>query len=211
MTHVISLISPCTQELFSALDLENRPLPVCMDLDFTLLRSSSLYFFFPQVLWGAGKFLLRNRWRWSEFKSWAARAYPIDASRLPYRPFLVDFLHMCKDRNIPLVLATGAALETACAVAKYLGCFDHVISSTFDMHCVGVLKAQALVRQFGAGNFHYFGDSRQDFPVWSHAANGVVLDPSLQLKRALSASDVGNPCIFLYDTKDSTRVQELRT
>lgn len=197
---IYSLISPCPRELFSALNLQSHPLPVCIDLDFTLLRSSSLYFFFPKTLWGVGRFLLKHPWRWSEFKAWAARTYPIEASTLPYRFFLVEFLHLCKASGIPLVLATGAALETAHAVAEYLGCFDHIISSTADLHCVEKHKAQALVRQFGRKNFYYFGDSRQDLPVWQQAYGAIVLNPSLQLTRKLQDRGVGKPYFFLYDT-----------
>lgn len=197
---ICSLVSPCPHKLFSALNLQSHPLPVCIDLDFTLLRSSSLYFFFPRIFGGVGRFLLQHPWRWSQFKAWAARTYPIEASRLPYRSFLVDFLHLCKARGIPLVLATGAALETAHAVADYLGCFDHVISSTPNLHCVGKHKAQALVQHFGAKKFYYFGDSRQDFPVWQQACGVLALNPSLQLTRALQDQGVGKPYFFLYDT-----------
>jgi hypothetical protein len=199
MTH-ISLISPCPHQLFSLLNLEHHPIPVCMDLDFTLLRSSSLYFFFPHSLWGVGKFLLKHPWRWSQFKAWAARTYPIEPSALPYRTFLVNFLHVCKARDIPLVLATGAAQETAHAVADYLECFDHVISSTPHLHCVGAHKAQALVCHFGSKKFYYFGDSRQDFPVWKHGCGVVALNPSLHLRRSLQDQGVGKPYFFLYDT-----------
>ena len=199
-THVCTLASPDALRLFTVLQLQHYPRPVCIDLDFTLLHSSSLYFFFPQVLKGIGRFLRDYPWRWTWFKSWAARTYPVNAKALPYRTFLVDFLCLCKSHDIPLVLATGAASETAHAVAQHLDCFDEVISSTETLHCVGHRKAQALVARFGHKNFYYFGDSRQDIAVWQQSYGVVALNPSLSLKQRLQELSVGKPHFFLYDT-----------
>ena len=196
---VLTLYQPSPQILFRALALHENPLPVCIDLDFTLLKSSSLYFFFPQAFLGIPKFLWTQPWKWSAFKLWISTRYPLTPKALPYRSFLVDFLKLCVKQGIPLVLATGASSPSAHAIATYLGCFHLIISSTLTMHCVGKYKANALVGYYGKGNFHYFGDSDQDLVVWKQAHSVVALNPSYGLSRKIHNLCVGKQCIFLYD------------
>ena len=196
---VLTLYQPPPQTLFQALALHQDSLPVCIDLDFTLLKSSSLYFFFPQALVGIPKFLCTQPWQWSVFKMWLSTHYPLNPKALPYRCFLMDFLKLCQNRGVPLVLATGASSPSAEAIGAYLGYFHLIISSTLTLHCVGEHKAQALVDHYGKGKFHYFGDSHQDLLVWKQAHSVVALNPSYGLSREIQTLCVGKPCIFLYD------------
>ncbi|PPE03594.1 hypothetical protein [Holospora curviuscula] len=196
---MLTLYQPSPNTLFQALALDRCIVPVCIDLDFTLLKSSSLQFFFPQAFLGIPKFLWTQRWHWSTFKVWVSKNYPLDPEQLPYRPFLVNFLKFCQKMEVPLVLATGAAYPTAEAIGTYLGCFNSIISSTDGLHCVGKYKAKALVNLYGQGNFHYFGDSTKDLFIWKNARRAVAVNPSEALSRTIHKVCVGKPCMFLYD------------
>lgn len=201
MSQTVSLYQPSAEKLFDLLNLNDNPLPVCIDLDFTLIRTSSLYFFFPRVLFGVPQFLCAYSWTWAEFKTWMALNYPIDVTSLPYRIVLLELCRLCVARNVPVILATGAALETARSVSKHLNCFHDIVASTKEIHCVGKHKAEALVKRYGKNNFHYFGDSMQDLFVWQEANTTIVLDPSPSFKRVVTqrSATLGNKSIFLYD------------
>ncbi|ETZ05245.1 hypothetical protein [Holospora undulata] len=192
-----ALYRPSPEELFKILDLGRVSLPICIDLDFTLLQSSSLYFFFPQAFFGLPKLLYTQSW--AAFKWWVSMKYPINPETLPYRSFLIDFLKLCKTQNIPLVLATGASYPTAYAVGAYLNCFDHIISSTQTIHCVGSAKAKALIDLYGENKFYYFGDSKKDLLVWKHAYSVVALDPSDAFSKRIKNFCAEKRCFFLYD------------
>lgn len=199
MSSFQSFYRPGPEALFQALDLHRNPMVLCVDLDFTLLRSSSLYFFFPKALGCVPKFLWEGPRSWPAFKAFLAQRYPIEPRLLPYRPFLVDFLRFCRKAGIPTILATGAHHHTAERIAEYLGCFQDVIASSQKMHCVGKKKAQALLQRYSEGKFWYLGDSRKDEAVWRKACGVVALDPSMHFRQQLLSRFTGQPCIFLYD------------
>ncbi|ETZ07091.1 putative protein y4nM [Holospora obtusa F1] len=199
-SQVLALNRPSPQELFKALSLDQNFFPVCIDLDFTLLRTSSLYFFFPQAFLSIFE-LLKTR-SWAAFKWKISQKYCLDPKRIPYRPFLIDFLQLCKEKNIPLVLATGAAYPTACSINTHLKFFDLIISSTQNVHCVGSVKAKALTDRYGKEKFYYFGDSQKDIFVWNQAHSVVALNPSAYFSHVIQKQCVGKRCIFLYDRNE---------
>lgn len=163
------------------------PVPLCVDLDGTLVKSDTLHdslllllrtnpWNFLLSLW----LLLRNR---AHGKQFIARVRPLDVRNLPWNQAVVRFLRVQRGQNRCIVLATGADLQIAQSVAAHLGCFDKVLASTAGINLVGRAKLAALKAQFPS--FDYIGNSRADLPLLASARNAILANPSPTLQRAI--------------------------
>lgn len=156
-----------------------HPVPLCVDLDGTLVRTDTLH---ESVLR-----LLKNRpWLVLAFPLWLARGKAhfktqvacrttLDTGHLPYRPEVVDFLRQARSRGQPLVLTTAAHRSVARSVADDLGIFDDVLASTEERNLKGPEKARQLAAHFGMKGFDYIGDSKADLPVWAASRKAYVV------------------------------------
>lgn len=158
-------------------------LPLCVDLDETLVRTDTLVEgllalvgglrlgallgAFAGAIPGSGRAALKAR---------VAALAPPDPALLPYNQALLDYLGEQRAAGRRIVLATAANEAVAQAVAAHLGLFDEVIASTATRNLKGRAKAQALVDRFGRGGFAYAGDSRADLAVWAEAGAAVLVD-----------------------------------
>ncbi len=156
-------------------------IPLCVDLDGTLLRTDMLHegmarlLARPWLLLVAAFQLLRGR---AALKHWLAAHVPLDPALLPYRQDVLTWLRQQKQRGRRLVLATGADQSLAHAVAAHLGIFDEVLASDGYVNLTGRAKADRLVTEFGQGHFDYVGDSETDRPVWAAARRAIRVEPA---------------------------------
>lgn len=151
--------------------------PLCVDLDGTLVRSDTLWETLLQLAKrrpGAivpliGRYLSGGR---SAFKSAAVDALVIDPAALPYHYEVIAEIRRARDAGRPVLLVTGANERLAHAVADHTGLFDGVIGSRPGSNNTGQDKADELSRRYGLRRFDYFGNSHADLKVWaqSHAA-----------------------------------------
>jgi 4-hydroxybenzoate polyprenyltransferase/phosphoserine phosphatase len=162
-------------------------LPLCVDLDGTLLRTDTLH---EQLLVAATRWrVLRRVPGWlshgvAQLKHELARAVPLDVATLPYDPALVDYLRRQRGLGRRIVLATGADHEVADAVSRHLGFFDDVIASDATENLRGTAKAKRLCAVFGERRFCYVGNDRSDLPIWRKAAAAVFANSRLRVMRA---------------------------
>lgn len=154
-------------------------LPLCVDLDGTLLRTDVLAESLVGILFSgrpsAILALLGARDR-SELKRVATVAVPPDPALLPYNQPLLAFLRAEKARGRFIVLATAADRAAAELVADHLGLFDEVLASDGVTNLKGKAKAAALVRRFGQGGFVYAGNDAADLPPWRAARAAILVD-----------------------------------
>lgn len=108
-----------------------------------------------------------------------------DATTLPYRSEVLDFLRREKETGRRLVLATASHERVAHAVADELGIFDGVLATNERSNLRGATKLAAMKGDSGESPFGYLGDSRADLPIWSGAGRSVVVDPTRNLLRSL--------------------------
>ncbi len=172
----------------------DRPLPLCVDLDGTLLRSDSLVESALDVAarapWSLPARLARLRHGRAALKRALAEGATLDPARLPYDPRVLALLAASADR--PRVLCTGADAAIARAIADHLGLFDAVIASDGDRNLTGEAKAAALVERFGERGFDYVGDGRADLAVWARARGAIVVGGGDALAR-----EAGRRCTLL--------------
>lgn len=168
-------------------------LPLCVDLDGTLVRTDTL--------WEASLALVLHSWRWLLIPLWLLRGKahlkqrvaalsPLDVAGLPYNQKLLQDLKRQHAAGRSLILCTGADVRIASRVAAHLGIFDAVIASDGECNLVGSAKRKALEGRYGIRGFDYAGDSRRDVTVWRAARNAIVVNPSRRLLRILEQEKV---------------------
>jgi 4-hydroxybenzoate polyprenyltransferase len=185
--------------------VEEATVPLCVDLDGTLVKTDTLLESLvalarrrPLALVRAPAWLWRGR---AAFKQeLAARALP-GVETLPYREDLCAHLAAERARGRRLVLATAADRRIAEAVAAHTGLFSEVLASDGHTNLKGARKRAALEARFG--RFDYVGDSAADIPVWRAARRALVVGsasarPLRTLARAIRVHQwVKNALVFL--------------
>jgi len=165
-------------------------LPLCVDLDDTLVASNTL--------WESALALLRRQplralllpvWLASgraALKRALARAAPIDVAALPYRAEVLAYIAEARAAGRRIVLVTASTRVIAERVAAHTGVFDEVMASDAE-NLKGPRKRAVLVARFGERGFEYVGDSRADLAVWEGAGAGSLVGGSRALVAGLSA------------------------
>ena len=168
-------------------DAENHPgsaspeslVPLCVDLDGTLIRTD--------VLWEGIKFLLRYkpltllgflpllRNGRAPVKKAVSEASIVNLDRLPWRRSLVDWLRSEAAGGRPVYLVTAADAVYSRSVAARLGFFAGSMASDGALNLKAKRKARKLVETFGEAGFDYIGDARADIPVWRAARRGICV------------------------------------
>jgi 4-hydroxybenzoate polyprenyltransferase len=166
---------------------DTRDVPLVVDLDETLVRTDStieslfvLIRHEPIRLLGMPCWLRRGL---AHFKRRLNQTVMPDVHTLPFRADLLDFLREQRRQGRYLVLATGADMKLAQAVAGETGLFDRIIASDGAINLVGDKKRERLVAEFGQRRFDYVGGRRRDYPVWCAARKAWMVSASPRLVR----------------------------
>lgn len=181
------MTSADNEEIVSAVGVQEGNLPLCVDLDGTLLKTDLLHEMFIKLLMqnplgGVGAVLaLRNGI--PAFKKSVADQVSFDPSLLPYREEVLDYLSAEKERGRPVVLITASHQAFANKVAEYLGFFDEVFATDDSENMKGEAKASLLKEKFS--EFEYIGDSAADIPIWKAAKKVGLVDSSASLRKTV--------------------------
>ena len=166
----------------------NVDVPLCVDLDGTLIKSDLLIESWlallkrkPLQALGALFWVLRGK---ACLKTEIAARIEVDAAQLPYHGIFLSYLRQQRQTGRRLVLATASAERHARAVADHLGIFSEVIASTATNNLSGQAKSRALVERFGARGFDYVGNAHADLTVFSQARNAMLVAPKLGVERS---------------------------
>lgn len=167
--------------------VEGRQIPLCIDLDGTLLRSDLL-------IESALRLLSAQPWLAVLFPFWlliggkarlkreiADRA-TIDVSSLPFDERVVDLLRQARKEGRRIVLCSAADQRLVDRVAEHLTLFDHALGSDGVRNLAGRHKASELVRLYGHRGFDYAGNAPVDLVVWREARRGWVVNAGEALR-----------------------------
>jgi apolipoprotein N-acyltransferase len=161
-------------------DPSANPVPLCVDLDGTLIKTD--------LLWESlARLLRRNPFQLLPVLGWwlRGRAYlkrqlvrrvTLDPAALPYHDPFLAFLWEQKAAGRKLVLVTASDREMALPVAGHLGLFDEVLGSDGKTNLRSANKLKVLVEKFGERGFDYAGNSSADFAVWRGAREAIVVN-----------------------------------
>lgn len=165
-------------------------IPLCIDLDGTLIRSDLLVEGLfalaarnPLDALRAPLWLLKGK---ANLKLEVARRADISVDSLPYNQRLLEHLRKQRAAGRHLVLATASPARYAMQVAEHLGLFDDVVATEDGINLSGERKAQVLVERFGEGGFDYAGNGRPDLAVWQRSRRALLVDPEPGVARAAS-------------------------
>ena len=172
----------------------DRDIPLCVDLDGTLVRTDllvesalSLLRRNPFYALRFGVWLLRGK---AALKREIAERSEVNVTLLPYEPRVVDWLRgdAAQRRR---VLCTASDRRLAAAVAAHIGGFDEVLASDGERNLAGANKAETLRARFGERGFDYAGNAAADLAVWRHARHAIVVNaPPALAQRAAQAAPV---------------------
>lgn len=161
-------------------------LPLCVDLDGTLILSDVLWESVIQ-LWNKPSTAIRAAWALrhgkAEMKGVLAKEVAIAPEALPYREDLLAYLRSQHEAGRRLVLVTATHRIVAEQVAAYLGIFDGVMATEGVLNLGGERKKEALVGAYGVGGFDYIGDHVKDLAIFSVARLSLLADPSSGLRK----------------------------
>lgn len=166
---------------------DNRHIPLCIDLDGTLIATDSLWE-------GLVSVLIRKPWLIFAVVLWALSGKAIlkreIATRMmhggddwPYRAEVIERIKLARKAGQQVWLVTGAAEVTAKAVADHLGLFDRVLHSTDSENLTSSRKRDRLVSLCGDCGFDYAGNSRDDLKVFDAARRAIIVAPDAAARK----------------------------
>jgi 4-hydroxybenzoate polyprenyltransferase len=171
-----------------------KTVPLCVDLDGTLVQSDTLHeatlvllkqnilYIFLLPFW-----LIKGR---SFLKQEVAKRSKLNVDTLPYNADLLAYLESEKSSGRYLVLTTAADYAIANSVANHLGLFDEVLASDGKVNLKAARKLESLKTRFGDGAFDYAGDSSADLPVWREARNAILVNAGSNIARQLQSEGI---------------------
>lgn len=116
----------------------------------------------------------------------------LDIETLPYNDEVLRLLRQLKAEGNVVYLVTATDERIARLISLHLAdIFNGYYASNGVLNLRKHAKARLLVDLFGERKFTYFGNSRDDLPVWRHAREAVVVSSSSRLiQRARKIANV---------------------
>lgn len=169
-------------------------LPLCVDLDGTLVKSDTLVDSLMMLARRRPSSLLRAPgWAFqgrAQLKSHVCSAVSLDVENLPYNRPLLEYLRQEHAAGRKLYLTTGADRVLAERIAAYLGIFEGVLASDGKTNLTGDNKLRQLEGRFASDGFDYIGNAMPDLPLLKSAREAMVANPDIRLNNALKLQKV---------------------
>ena len=171
-----------------------RPgVPLCVDLDGTLVKSDTLVDSvlalarqYPQGLIQIPGWMAQGK---AAFKQHVTTAVTLDVEHLPYNMPLLEWLRAEHGRGRLIYLATAADRRLANRVADHLGLFHGVLASDGETNLAGDNKLAAFRSQFGE-SFCYIGNAHPDIELLRACESPMVANPHSSLTSGLKHAGV---------------------
>jgi 4-hydroxybenzoate polyprenyltransferase/phosphoserine phosphatase len=184
----------------STVDLQNTAtLPLCVDLDGTLVKSDTLVDsalalarHHPALLLKLPGWLAQGK---AAFKQHITSAVTLDVAHLPYNRELLQYVQQQKSTGRPIYLATAADAVLAHRIADHLGLFTGVLASDGTLNLAGNNKLAAFRQEFG-DEFAYIGNASPDLPLLKNCRQPMVANPTAGLRAGLRAAKITPVRVF---------------
>ena len=154
------------------------PVPLCVDLDGTLLRTDMLLESLlamirehPACVLRVPFWMVRGK---AYLKSQVATRVDFSSCHLPLNEEVMQYVREQRDKRMT-VLVTGTHQSLANAVASQLDLFDEVIGSSSEVNLTSHRKRDLLQGRFGDKGFDYIGNDTDDLDVWPAANEAMVV------------------------------------
>lgn len=160
-------------------------IPLCVDLDGTLVKSDLLFESFlllikrnPFYLFACLYWLLKGK---AHLKNQIAKRVNINPALLPYTESLLAFLKAEKSKGRRLALVTASDKTIATQIATHLNIFSEVIASDGSLNLKGKNKQAFLNETFGEKQYDYAGNDPCDIHIWKSARNAIIVNAKTSL------------------------------
>ena len=160
---------------------KSQMLPICVDLDGTLVLTDTLAENVAAVILDLRVMALIPFWLLKSkayFKAKIAENRVPNPELLPYNKSVLRYLKKEKELGRSLFLVTAANKRIAEAINNHLNLFDDIITSDHSQNLRGRKKAEVLLEKFGKHNFIYIGNDKTDLHVWKVAHSGILVTTS---------------------------------
>jgi 4-hydroxybenzoate polyprenyltransferase len=170
-------------------------LPLCVDLDGTLVRTDLLWESLLSVVHRSPTSILQfpvwlSRGK-AYFKEQVAQRAEVDCGVLPYRASVLECLETARKEGRQTALVTASTEKLANQVADHLKLFDVVIASDGSRNNSAENKRDTLIERFGEHAFVYAGDAAADLPVFEAAKESIFVGTNNAVRnRAANVSKV---------------------
>ncbi len=175
--------------------------PLCVDLDGTLVKSDTLMdTVIVLARQNPGSLLEFPGWirqGKAAFKRKVTSLAAIDVVHLPYNQPLLQYLRQEHAAGREIYLTTGADTLLAERVAAHLGIFAGALASDGNINLTGHNKLAAFQQRFPAG-FCYIGNARPDVPLLTHCIDPMVANPDFGLRAGMRSAGI-LPVRTFYD------------
>jgi 4-hydroxybenzoate polyprenyltransferase/phosphoserine phosphatase len=166
---------------------ERLPVPLCVDLDGTLIRSDTLHEALlllargsPSTLPALPLWLAGGK---AKLKRLVAERVELHSPSLPYCEDVLALIRQARQQRRPVVLVTAAPARIADSIAAELGLFDDVLTSDDKVNLARERKANELVARYGPKGFDYVGNSTDDLPVFKQCRRAFLVSSKKRLRR----------------------------
>ncbi|HVG26299.1 MAG TPA: UbiA family prenyltransferase [Acidobacteriaceae bacterium] len=167
--------------------------PLCVDLDGTLVKSDTLVDSVlalarqhPRELLHIPGWIAQGK---AQFKRHVTAAVELEVEHLPYNRPLLEWLRIEHGQGRAIYLATAADKTLAERVATFLGIFAGVLASDGSTNLAGGNKLQAFRRQFGE-RFCYIGNARPDVELLCACESPMTANPHRALTAGLRKANI---------------------
>ena len=176
--------------------------PLCVDLDGTLVKSDTLVDSVlvmarqkPGDLWRIPGWIAAGK---ASFKKHVTASVQLDVEHLPYNHALLDWLRQEAGAGREIYLATAADMTLAERVAEHLGIFRGVLASDGSTNLAGGNKLAAFRERFG-NEFCYIGNAKPDAPLLAACVSPMVANPDRALRAAMRRA--GTVPVTVFEAK----------
>jgi 4-hydroxybenzoate polyprenyltransferase len=159
-----------------------------VDLDGTLLLNDSVQEIFFRLLlkkpWLAiaGLFLLITQGK-AAFKNYMANKISLADIKWPLNPLMIEQLTLEKARGRKIILLTASHETIANSIVQPLDLFDQIVGSTETRNFKGKNKLEWIKQHFPNQAFDYAGNSSDDYILWQHCDNAIIVNPTPKVLR----------------------------
>ncbi len=177
----------------SATLIASDHVPLCVDLDGTLVKSDTFHDSVCLLLRTHPADLLRlplwlAKGGKAAVKQQVSARVHLDPVHLPYNQPLLRFLEEESANHRPLYLVTGADSSLANRVAAHLPIFTAVLASDGLTNLTGLRKLDSLKARFP--QFDYIGNASPDLPALSNSRLAYTANPTPGLASSLHAKAI---------------------
>jgi len=157
---------------------KNAEVPLCVDLDGTLVNTDLLFESAlmlirqePVCVFKLPIWLLKGK---ANLKHQIAKRVDLSSAIIPYNQDVIDFVKSQRSQR-PTVLVTGSHQSIADLVGAQTELFDRVQGSDETVNLTNHRKRDWLLKEYGENGFDYIGNDTDDLQVWPAAREAMAV------------------------------------